>query len=400
MSAGLEPIDGEGVSAASLDPLCEAIEAGAGLPVLTRTAMACLSASLAVIDRTGVALAVAARTRAEEERLLQNGYGVETIELKVNGQQVGELRWRNHRAVPASPLLRPAATMIGLEVERSRSPEWAEGEAASELVRGILEREITGRDEIVSQASDQGLDLADNPAIVLLARLEPRSAQASDWRARLLTISLRALRSVASGTLVSMSGEDERAEISAIVPAADDDVSAKAAASLERELTAALSGLHLTIAYSRRTSDPTDLYRAGKEAQLAANVAVAEGRSPLAFEDTGSYRLLLGTMSEDPAELERFYQETVAPLVAYDSQYETDLVATVEAYLANDGNIGATAEHMFTHRHTIRYRLDRAKELCGHDITSSDGRERLGLGLKAMRVLGISGRGERDDVRH
>ena len=30
------------------------------------------------------------------------------------------------------------------------------------------------------------------------------------------------------------------------------------------------------------------------------------------------------------------------------------------------------------------------KELSGHDITSTEGREKLGLGLKAMRVLGIA----------
>lgn len=395
MTAEVQHAEANGAALATLDPLCEAIEAGAGLPALTRTAMACLSASLAVIDRTGVVLAVAARTRAEEERLLQVGYGVETIDLRVSGNTVGELRWRNHRAVPASPLLRPTATLIALEVERLRSPEWAEGEAASELVEAILSRAVTGRDDIVAKATEQGLDLEATGATVLIARLEPRSAQASEWRARLLTVSLRALRSVVSGTLVAMAGEDERAEVTALIAAPSQDIVVRAAGALERELVAALTGFSITIAYSRYTEDPTELFRAGKEALLAVNVAAAEGRSPLAFEDTGSYRLLLGTMSEDPGELERFYAETMAPLVAYDSQYETDLVATVEAYLANDGNIGATAEHMFTHRHTIRYRLDRAKELCGHDITSSDGRERLGLGLKAMRVLGITGRADR-----
>jgi DNA-binding PucR family transcriptional regulator len=123
---------------------------------------------------------------------------------------------------------------------------------------------------------------------------------------------------------------------------------------------------------------------------LAANVAEADAAELLAFEDTGSYRLLLPAMSEDPSELERFYEETVAPLAAYDEQYETELVATIEAYLDNDGNVTPTAETMFTHRHTIRYRLERVRDLCGHDISSTEGREKLGLGLKAMRVLGIA----------
>ena len=123
---------------------------------------------------------------------------------------------------------------------------------------------------------------------------------------------------------------------------------------------------------------------------MAVNVGEAEGRALLAFEDTGSYRLLLPAMSEDPRELERFYAETIAPLAAYDEQYETELVATVEAYLDNDGNVAATAKQLFTHRHTIRYRLERVKELCGHDVSATEGREKLGLGLKTMRVLGIA----------
>ena len=94
-------------------------------------------------------------------------------------------------------------------------------------------------------------------------------------------------------------------------------------------------------------------------------------------------------MSEDPRELQGFYDETVAPLVAYDEQYETELVRTLETFLDADGNVARTAEKLFTHRHTIRYRLERVKELSGLDVGSTDGRERLCLGLKAMRVLGI-----------
>jgi DNA-binding PucR family transcriptional regulator len=98
-------------------------------------------------------------------------------------------------------------------------------------------------------------------------------------------------------------------------------------------------------------------------------------------------------MSEDPTELQRFYAETVEPLVAYDEQYATDLVLTVEAFLEADGNVAATAGRLFTHRHTVRYRLERVRELSGLDVGSTDGREKLSLGLKAMRVLGVAGPG-------
>src|SRR5947207_3107715 len=156
-----------------------------------------------------------------------------------------------------------------------------------------------------------------------------------------------------------------------------------------RELDASMSGFLTAVARSRPASDPVDIHRAGAEAFLAANVAVAQGEPELAFEETGAYRLLLPAMVEDPEELRRFHEETVAPLVVYDEQYETELVRTLETFLEADGNVAQTAQRLYTHRHTVRYRLERVKELTGLDVGSTDGRERLGLGLKAMRVLGI-----------
>jgi DNA-binding PucR family transcriptional regulator len=158
---------------------------------------------------------------------------------------------------------------------------------------------------------------------------------------------------------------------------------------VHREMETGLPGHTLTVAVSRHATDPSDLHRAGTEALLAANVAEARGLQELSFEETGAYRLLLPAMSEDPSELQGFFEETVAPLVDYDEQYETDLVLTLESFLDADGNVARTAERLFTHRHTIRYRLERVRELSGLDVSSTEGRERLSLGLKAMRVLGI-----------
>ena len=174
-----------------------------------------------------------------------------------------------------------------------------------------------------------------------------------------------------------------------LTPAADVAAAKRTAAAVVRELEAGLPGFTVTVARSRHATDPADLHRAGAEALLAANVAEARGLAELSFEETGAYRLLLPAMSEDPTELEGFFDETVAPLVAYDEQYETELVRTLETFLDADGNVAGTAERLFTHRHTIRYRLERVKELTSLDVGSTDGRERLSLGLKAMRVLGI-----------
>jgi sugar diacid utilization regulator len=373
---------------AEFDALSEAIESGAGLPAVARAAGRALGASVALIDRSSAVLAVAAPSSAEERKLLSGGPGIETAELRVADAVVGELRYRPRGARPSPAMTRMVSTLLALELERARSPEWASDEAASEFVRAALGREVTDRGDIIARGKELGADL-ERGAGVVIARAAPRAAQAGDWRTRVLTVGLRSLRAVCGGSLAALNERRDSAEIDAVVPAAEGAQLVRAAAALERELVAALAGFAVTVARSRWVQDPVDVYRAGKEALLAANVAEAEGKPVLAFEDTGAYRLLLPAMSEDPGELERFYEETVAPLAAYDEQYETDLVATIEAYLDSDGNVTPTAERLFTHRHTVRYRLERVRELSGHDISSTEGREKLSLGLKAMRVLGI-----------
>jgi PucR C-terminal helix-turn-helix domain len=372
-----------------LDALSEAIESGAGLPAVARAAAKALGASVALIDRSSAVLAVAASSSAEEAKLLSGEGGVESLELRVADTVVGELRYRTPREAPLPTMTRMVSTLLALELERARAPEWASDEAAGQFVQAVLDRQVTDRGDIVARAAELGAKLDDGAGIVI-ARAAPRAAQAGEWRGRVLVVALRALRAASSGSVAGLGAEDsERGEVTAIVPCREESELARAAKALLTELEASLPGFALTVAHGRWSADPVDLYRGGKEAQLAANVAEADGLDLLAFEHTGAYRLLLPAMSEDPGELERFYEETVAPLAAYDEQYETDLVATIEAYLEKDGNITPTAEQLFTHRHTVRYRLERVKDLCGHDITSTEGREKLGLGLKAMRVLGI-----------
>ena len=383
------PPKSKAVDDALLEQLSDAIESGAGLPAVARAASRALGASVALIDRSSAVLAVAATSAAEEGKLLAGKGDVQSAELRVADAVVGELRYRPRQGAPPTMLLRMVTTLIALELERSRSPDWASDEAAGEFVRAVMSRDVTDRGDILARASELGAEIEEGAGAVL-ARAAPHTAQSGEWRSRVMTVALRALRAISSSSLAALTDEGERAEIAAIVPCADVTQLGRAAAAVETELADALSGFSVTVASSRWTQDPVDLYRAGKEAVLAANVAEAEGKATLAFEDTGSYRLLLPAMSEDPGELERFYEETVSPLAAYDDQYETELVNTIEAYLDNDGNVTPTAEQLFTHRHTIRYRMERVKELCGHDITSTEGREKLGLGLKAMRVLGIA----------
>jgi sugar diacid utilization regulator len=383
-----------GLDLGALDAITEAVESGAGLPEVVRAAARALDASLVLLDRAGQVLAVAARSPADERSLMREADDVDVLDLRVADRLVGRLRMRL-RGAPAGPaLLRVVATLVASELERVRAPEQASREAVAGFVHAVLARAFGTREEIVARAREVGLDL-DDGASVVVARAHAHVTAEEGWRQRVLATAERGARAAVPGAMAALTERTDApgAEVLVLVPGGDGEA-ARAADGVLRELRAGLPGHSFALGRSRAADDPLQLDRAANEALLAANVAEGdEDRPVLAFEETGAYRLLLPAMSEDPAELQRFYAETVEPLVVYDEQYATDLVQTVEAFLDADGNVAGTAAKLYTHRHTIRYRLERVRELTGLDVASTDGREKLSLGLKAMRVLGIAHRG-------
>jgi sugar diacid utilization regulator len=379
---------------AALDAITEAVESGAGLPEVVRAAAKALDASLAVTDAWGATLAVAARSPAEERSLLSQGKGVTSAPLRVADTIVGTLHMRA-KSDPSVSMQRLLVTMIASEVERVRAPERVSETASADFLRAVLRRELTAREELLGRAKELALDVQEG-ASMIVARAHPQAPTDDGWRGRVRAVAERGARSVASRSIAALSERDgiPGAEVLVLVPGGEEATAARAADGVLREMEAALAGYTFALGRSRIADDPAELPRAASEALLAANVAEGAGEQvALAFEQTGAYRLLLSTMSENPAELQRFYAETVEPLVAYDEQYETELVRTLETFLEADGNVAGTAQRLFTHRHTIYYRLERVRELSGLDVSSSDGREKLSLGLKAMRVLGLSAAG-------
>ena len=150
---------------------------------------------------------------------------------------------------------------------------------------------------------------------------------------------------------------------------------------------ASIAGLEALVAEAHRLAD--DL----SEAELpsgAATSLLAELRDAGLEVDSGeadTYRLLAGVLIHSPTELRALRERTIAPLELYDADHETQLVETLEKFLAHHGSTTDTAEAMGLHRHTVGYRLTRIQEVSGLSPYESEGRERLSLGLKAKRIL-------------
>jgi sugar diacid utilization regulator len=139
-----------------------------------------------------------------------------------------------------------------------------------------------------------------------------------------------------------------------------------------------------SVGLSSLHEDPATLGRALEEAALVVEVERLGGAGDIG---DGTYRLLFRVLASHPEEVRSFYADTIAPLARYDEQYRTDLVGTLETWFAHDCSTVQTAQAIFVHRHTVAYRLERVKELSGLDPLRSEDRERLGLGLKAGRII-------------
>lgn len=103
------------------------------------------------------------------------------------------------------------------------------------------------------------------------------------------------------------------------------------------------------------------------------------------FGDVSLYGLLLNV--NEPDMLTQFCDQWLSTLIDYDAQHNTDLLPTLSAYFANNGNMARTAHLLNIHRNTLVYRLGRITEILQLDMDDSNVRLNLHLALKIHRLL-------------
>jgi DNA-binding PucR family transcriptional regulator len=103
------------------------------------------------------------------------------------------------------------------------------------------------------------------------------------------------------------------------------------------------------------------------------------------YDDLGVYKVLAAV--NDTASVERFVGEWLARLIDYDSAHGTQLVLTLSEYLECGGNYDASAKALSVHRSTLKYRLNRIRQVSGYDLSLPDNQFNLQLATRAWRTL-------------
>jgi sugar diacid utilization regulator len=306
---------------------------------------------------------------ALEQPVIAGGERVGIV-LLLAGEDTGEPEVPVDRA----EVLRAAALAALAEVAVNDAREEAERKARGSLIQELRTKPLDAA-EAKPKAARLGCDLS-RGAITLVAEIE--STRPSHAAALVESEYEGSIAELADGRLY------------AILPARGGDDAPERTLESARRIVNRLRG-HGLAAVSSFYPDPAELHRAIREAELVLDVITREPRIAEALEQgiaaSGVYRLLFRALISDPEEVRTFYDDTVEPVVRYDTQYRSDLLNTLEEYLASDCNMNATARAIYAHRHTVAYRLDRIRELTGLDPAVTEDRERLGLGIKAYRIL-------------
>ena len=100
-----------------------------------------------------------------------------------------------------------------------------------------------------------------------------------------------------------------------------------------------------------------------EQASKCINLAIKQKQKNMIYyyEQLGLYQLFYDINNKTL--LENFVHNILYSLTAYDKKYNTNLIQTLEVYLNKNCNLNQTAEILFIHRNTIKYRLQRIEEI-------------------------------------
>jgi sugar diacid utilization regulator len=265
--------------------------------------------------------------------------------------------------------LEHGATVLSMELARLRSIADTELRLRRDLVHDLL----AGTDDESAQARAEALDYdLGRPHRVVVVEGKGRS-RAHDALLSAVRRAMRQARQV--GLFETWSGNV------AIVTAGQTDWE-----KLRRVISSDLGGL-CHIGVGGACARPSELPRSLREAGLALRLqkTLLPGSSACEYPKLGIFRMLAAI--PDLTDVDEFVREWLGSLLDYDARKGAELVHTLTQYLEHGGNYDATSAQLSVHKSTLKYRLQRIRELTGLELNDPDVHFNLQLDTRAWGTL-------------
>lgn len=112
-----------------------------------------------------------------------------------------------------------------------------------------------------------------------------------------------------------------------------------------------------------------DLTDAMIESVCAQQYGKLYDRSKTVFHEMGIYQILLPCFRQKW--FVNYSNKIIDTILEFDRHNNGDLYKTMKAYVKNYGNIQNVADHFFMHKNSIRYRINKVRELTGMEEDAS-----------------------------
>ncbi len=147
------------------------------------------------------------------------------------------------------------------------------------------------------------------------------------------------------------------------------------------------TGFTVSVGYSAAVDAPQGVATAHREVRAVLDTLARFKRwsQVVAVPELGLTGLLAG-VSDD--RLVEFVNRHLGPLVEHDRARGGTLIATLKAYL-EAGEQQAAARRLQVHPNTLRYRLDRIREISGAELDDAETRLNLSVALRVQTLLGL-----------
>ncbi|HKY84275.1 MAG TPA: PucR family transcriptional regulator ligand-binding domain-containing protein [Anaerolineales bacterium] len=290
-------------------------------------------------------------------------------------------------------------TVAALKMMEARSIAEAEERFRNEILEGLLSSSPDERGRAIQQSNDLGNRLAPPYAVVLvgpdrlrgttLTKVESIEKRNLDSSLHLSERYIRILQPAASFWY-----QGPRLVVFLPLPR---PARAESRARLVQELQTVCDRIRaenapytVSMGVSPGVFDLDDFrsaYECARQSLQIGSAQEAGGTGRVThYEDLGLFRVV--SVAENPAGVERFCLDAIGPLLAYDRENDANLAVTLRSFLEHNQNSAKTAKLLFVHYNTLRYRIDRAKEILGDFSENPQQRLEIELALQLYPLIG------------
>jgi DNA-binding PucR family transcriptional regulator len=293
---------------------------------------------------------------------------------------------------PQRQALTRAAAVVALALLKERTAQEVEWRLSRDFFDDLFDAEGQSADALRARARQLGADLSRRHTVLVIRR-DPAEESTGALQDDREAYAQRSLLSLVQRTGGGWGGATLTATRSDHVVVLWDDAEPNRSAlefaeHLSREIQAYASGWTATICVGPSCADVREY---GDAYRLTCGVLDLVQQSDrrdriVSLDSIGAYRLLLQV--KRPQELQSFAESMLGTVHVYDRKHQTQLGATLRAYMANRCNVSVTAKALHVHPNTVAYRLRRVEELLGIDLSDPQAMLHLQLALMIERILG------------